>query len=445
MAELLWASFIANNSGNAVLACSSADAQSWSGNTDIGQTSKFGPSLAVFNGKLFVAFIADNSGNAILVCSTTDGQNWSANSEIGQTSKAEPCLTAFNPWNETVSRLFVAFIANESSNTVLVCSSADGQTWSGNTNIGQTSKFGPSLAVFNGKLYIAFIANDSSNAVLVCSSYEGVSWTNYIGINQSSGFAPSLAVSSVEQSLTATFTGTLTITNTQQPGQSHTSNVTLPVSFLGSNPWNVIVPPVTPETFPVLSDTITATPDAAGGTYEQTGQLNLALPITLQDTQSLLAPNPQTVQFALSTSGTLTMTSAGSTATGCPLNAQGAGTITLVGSANVTVELLGAIGVGLVLAGTLTGSLPPAPAPLEKVTVPFVVGLNYTKAVAEINAAGLDLMVTDDETQLDTDWNKVLTQAPPGGSSVVKGSLVNLSVGVKPSGGGGPGGGGRPR
>ena len=97
------------------------------------------PSLTVFNNKLWVAFIADNAGNDVLVCSSPDGQNWSGNTQIGQTSKLAPSLTVFN------NKLWVAFIANNAGNDVLVCSSPDGQNWSGNTQIGQTRQDGAIL------------------------------------------------------------------------------------------------------------------------------------------------------------------------------------------------------------------------------------------------------------------------------------------------------------
>ncbi len=183
----LWTSFIADNAGDAVLVSSSGDGVSWTNNLDINQTSKFGPSLAVFNNKLYVAFIANNPGNEVLVCSTADGPNWSNNTDINQTSKFAPSLAVFN------SKLYVAFIADNPGNAVLVCSSADGVNWTNNTDINQTSKFAPSLAVFNNKLYVAFLADNPGNAVLVCSSADGVNWTNNININQTSNFAPSLA------------------------------------------------------------------------------------------------------------------------------------------------------------------------------------------------------------------------------------------------------------
>ena len=60
-----------------------------------GESSKAAPSLASLDGKLWLAFIANNPGNALLVCSSADGQNWTGNSPItGQFSQAAPSLVS---------------------------------------------------------------------------------------------------------------------------------------------------------------------------------------------------------------------------------------------------------------------------------------------------------------------------------------------------------------
>jgi hypothetical protein len=207
----LWAAFIANNSGRNVLVCSSADGVQWSANTDIGQASNgSAPALAVFTvttpqglieTNLWTAFIADNDSKNVLVCSSADGVHWTANTDIGQASNGSaPSLAVFD------NKLWVAFIADNDTNSVLVCSYPDAQgNWSANTDIGQASNgSAPSLAVFTvttplglieTRLWVAFIANNSSRNILVCSSADGVQWTANTDIGQASnGSAPSLAV-----------------------------------------------------------------------------------------------------------------------------------------------------------------------------------------------------------------------------------------------------------
>ena len=251
--------------------------------------------------------------------------------------------------------------------------------------------------------------------------------------------------------MSSIFTGNLTITNTNTNNANNptgqTSPVNTSVTFQGSNPSNVSVPPLPPSTFPVspglgITDHVTSTPGAATGTYDQkNGQMNLTVVITLSDTlsPSLLKSNPENVTFVLSTSGTLSMSSAGSAAFGQPLNAQGCGSIRLVGSANVPTLGGGSVGVGLVLVGTLDPA-PPGPACGVPTTVPFIVGLQYEKAVALVNAAGLTLNVNPAYTDTDAEWNKVLSQNPAGGSPSFKGDQVTISVGTIPYQGYGGGG-----
>jgi hypothetical protein len=204
VAEYLWTAFVANSSGQNVLVSASPDGATWQPNLDINQATGFAPSLAMFKGRLYAAFIANDSGQNVLIHSTADGIHWAplngaagAAADIHQASGSAPSLAVFK------DRLWVAFIANDSGNNVLVCSSnLDGSFPPGNLDIQQASNgSAPSLAAFNGRLYVAFIANDSGQNVLVCSSAEGQDWEPLNGtagnnpdIHQASGFAPSLAV-----------------------------------------------------------------------------------------------------------------------------------------------------------------------------------------------------------------------------------------------------------
>ena len=220
--------FIANNTGDgdsgttagdspSVLVCSSDNLGfDWSHNIPICpdnsfpggtldpigcQFSKASPSLASFNGKLWVAFIASNGGNNILICNSSDGVVWSDDLDIHQASNGSgPSLAVFD------NKLWVAFIANNSGNNVLVCSSPDGKNWSNNTDIHQASNgSAPSLApqgLYDGQsgsggyLFVAFIANNSGNNILLChNDGPGTTWSpTNVDIGQASGAAPSLAM-----------------------------------------------------------------------------------------------------------------------------------------------------------------------------------------------------------------------------------------------------------
>ena len=91
--------------------------------------------------------------------------------------------------------LGTAFIANNSGNEILFCSSPDGVNWSADTETHQSSKAAPSLAVFKFNYLLAFLANNSTNEILACSSTNGVDWSNDIQVHQSSKASPSLACS----------------------------------------------------------------------------------------------------------------------------------------------------------------------------------------------------------------------------------------------------------
>jgi astacin (peptidase family M12A) len=191
----LWDAFVANNSTNQLLICSSADGQIWTDNSLIhGELSKTAPSLAVFNNRFYVAFVANNNSNNLLICSSPDGQNWTGNSLVhgGESGKTAPALAVFN------NRMYVAFVANNNTNNVLICSTADGQNWTGNSVVhgGESSKTAPSLAVLNNRMYVAFVANNNTNNVLICSTADGQNWTGNSVVHggESSKDAPSLTV-----------------------------------------------------------------------------------------------------------------------------------------------------------------------------------------------------------------------------------------------------------
>src|ERR1017187_9132299 len=99
MTDYLWTSFAANSSGQNVLVCASPDGKTWRPNLDVNQASGFAPSLAFFNGRLYVAFIANNPGQNVLVCSSADGLIWEPlngaggpNPDINQASGSAPSL-----------------------------------------------------------------------------------------------------------------------------------------------------------------------------------------------------------------------------------------------------------------------------------------------------------------------------------------------------------------
>jgi len=204
MANNLWTAFVADNGSNEILAASSPEGVTWTPSVPINQTSPYTPSLALLNGILSVAFITDDvdsatgvPSNRIFLCSTTDGVSWSAATFFYQYSKCAPSLAA---WNNS---LYIAFVANNSSNTLLVYHSStpdDPTSWSATVAPNQTSANAPSLAAYGpqgqtGDLYLAFVAENGSEDIFVCSLAVNGAWSKATVTGQSCHFSPSLAVS----------------------------------------------------------------------------------------------------------------------------------------------------------------------------------------------------------------------------------------------------------
>ncbi len=220
MADNLWMSFIADDPEQIILFCSSPDGSNWGSDYQLSsfwapetffesppaQYSPLAPASAFFNNEIFIAWTG--SGNSqVVVCSAPSFspsfwgqwpeqflQNQAAAPEpvqqtaIGQTSKTGPSLAVFN------NRLYVAFVGTDASQPVLVCSTADGVNWSNYTATGQYSHVAPSLAAYNNRLYVAYVADDGTGNLYVTSSADGANWANNTKTGQSSSLAPSLAV-----------------------------------------------------------------------------------------------------------------------------------------------------------------------------------------------------------------------------------------------------------
>jgi hypothetical protein len=200
MANNLWTAFIADNGSNDILVASSPSGGPWTPSVPINQTSPFTPSLALYNGSLYVAFITDDEdsatgvpSNRIFLCSTTDGVSWSDATFINHHSKCAPSLAVWN------GKLHIAFIGNSSSNDIYVYASSTPETpgsWFETVATNQTSANAPSLAAYGpqgqtGDLYLAFTTG-KTNDISVCSIAVGGNWSaNATG--HSCHFSPSLA------------------------------------------------------------------------------------------------------------------------------------------------------------------------------------------------------------------------------------------------------------
>ena len=197
--------FVANDNSNSLLTCHSTNGQNWSNNKKVAhESSKTAPTLSYFSSRpqpFALGFIANNSYNSLLTSYSGNGQDWSVDSQVknpsqSQSSKAAPALAVFQ------NKLWIAFVANDASNQLLICNSGNGQDWSDNSQVknpnqSQSSKAAPALAVFQNKLWIAFVASNNTNQLLICNSGNGQDWSDNSQVknpsqSQSSKASPAL-------------------------------------------------------------------------------------------------------------------------------------------------------------------------------------------------------------------------------------------------------------
>jgi hypothetical protein len=141
----------------------------------------------------YLAFVANDGTNRLLISSSANGQTWNPGTEVNQFSKLAPALAVWQ------NKLWLAFVADNGTNDLLVCSSANGQAWSPSTVVTdqfakQFTKMAPALAVWDNKLWLAFVADNDSNDLVICSTADGKTWSpTALVANQASKMAPALA------------------------------------------------------------------------------------------------------------------------------------------------------------------------------------------------------------------------------------------------------------
>jgi hypothetical protein len=143
---------------------------------------------------MYLAFVANNDTNRLLVSHSSNGKNWQPSTQVGnESSKRAPAISFVSSGPQGFT---LGFVANDTSNQLFISRSPDGQSWGPNTQVqNQSSKAAPALAVFENKLWIAFVANDATNQLLLSHSAGGKNWSPSTQVqNQSSKAAPVLAV-----------------------------------------------------------------------------------------------------------------------------------------------------------------------------------------------------------------------------------------------------------
>lgn len=147
------------------------------------QTAHQGPSLAAFNGKLYIAVTGTNAQNTMYINSSTDGVNWPSGFQSlapeSSIPNAGPALAAFN------GNLYVAWTGG--GNQINIYHSSDGVNFGDKINLGAsdatfTSTGSPSLTATANDLILSWLGTINNGGQIepaIYSSYstDGVNWS----------------------------------------------------------------------------------------------------------------------------------------------------------------------------------------------------------------------------------------------------------------------------
>ncbi len=208
-------SFLGHSDNNIYFA-SSADGTSWTEHRLTGFTSNNPPAIFTMPNQpnLMLAFTAAQSNQVVVATSADGGATWSGN-PIAQTARSAPAIAYTadvigGSWTSTNFYFVMLFQANDPSNRILSCTSSDGVNWQQAPDTGQQSPFAPSIAQGIGipsGLYftMAFLANDSSNQILLSTSQGGLNWGPAVGTGHHCRGAPQLV--NIDNALYLVFLG----------------------------------------------------------------------------------------------------------------------------------------------------------------------------------------------------------------------------------------------
>jgi hypothetical protein len=189
--DRIWICFLNNdkNEVSPLRICSSADGVSWTRSVALPLSSLYAPSLTVFQNRLWVTMVnkvrvEEYDENRISIVSSSDGSNWVGAPPTPYKTNRTAALASFN------GQLYVGY-SESFVNGLTLLASPDGVKWT-ERSLSPRIKSAPFLAVFDSKLWISYIANQSSNPIEFVSSADGVNWSASIALNQQSPVAVSL-------------------------------------------------------------------------------------------------------------------------------------------------------------------------------------------------------------------------------------------------------------
>ncbi len=167
----------------------------------LGDTSPLSPTLASFNGNLYLAWKGDGNDNLSVMVSTDNGQSFGNKFISVETSDDAPALAADG------SNLFIAWKGSGNDNLSVAIVDIDPASGAptGLSNkiiLGDTSPVSPALAAFNGGLYLAWKGDGNDNLSVMVSTDSGQSFGNKFISPETSPESPGLAVNNGELFIT---------------------------------------------------------------------------------------------------------------------------------------------------------------------------------------------------------------------------------------------------
>jgi hypothetical protein len=159
----------------------------------LGDTSPVSPSLASFNGNLYLAWKGDGNDNLSVMVSTDNGQSFGNKYISPETSSDAPCLAADG------GNLYIAWKGSGNDNLSVAIVDIDPMTgaptgFSSKVILGDTSPVRPALASLNGNLYLAWKGDGNDNLSVMVSTDGGQTFGNKFISPETSPQAPALGV-----------------------------------------------------------------------------------------------------------------------------------------------------------------------------------------------------------------------------------------------------------
>jgi len=158
--------------------------------------------LPAVDAGLSVYYVANNSTDDLLMTSVNSSGNWTADTKVGGHSSVTTPAILLD------AQIYIVYVGNDGQNELKIASSIDGINWGPSYVIpGAKSKFAPAIGIFTtptdiiGQLSVAYVADDGTNDLYVVTTNNGatsvasaLTWNTPVKIEgQRSRTAPAMA------------------------------------------------------------------------------------------------------------------------------------------------------------------------------------------------------------------------------------------------------------